>query len=133
MLALLKSMPVTRAFGQRIAYLAAWDVPQPAIRMLAIVAILFLWPKKMELGASTRFVPRAAITLQVGDGLRIRVLLVKVADLRGDGSAGEFIADRCHRFASRPVHKMGYLAGAGSFCCAGAEPFAGSACGGFGD
>ena len=29
----LKSMPVTRAAGQRKAYLAACDVPQPATRM----------------------------------------------------------------------------------------------------
>ncbi len=34
MLAWLKSIPVTRAFGQRNAYLAAWDVPQPATNMV---------------------------------------------------------------------------------------------------
>ena len=64
MLVVLTSMPITWARGQRNATLAAWDVPQPATRMLRSSRYGCGGPEQAGIGAPAVVGPPPAIAVQ---------------------------------------------------------------------
>ena len=78
----LKSMPVTLAFGQRTACLAACDVPQPATRIVWSSLYSGARPEEVKVrAASAAVLPTQPIAVQIVDRPRIRIPLVEILDL----------------------------------------------------
>ena len=108
MLVELKSMPITRAEGQRIACLAACEVPQPAISMVAIFAIRPGRPEQVMINApSLRVLPQAAICVETLDWLRDKDGARRSAEPPQPRRSGR----RGPRWARRPPGNAAEIAG----------------------
>ena len=77
----LKSMPVTRAAGQRTACLAACDVPQPAMRIVRSSVYGLVGPEQVKVRAApVAVLPAQPVVVEIVDRRRIRIALVEVLD-----------------------------------------------------